>query len=221
MKKLIFITSFAIVFLVFIAPAMLTFGIRFIPNDIQPSLEKTRGLFWEFEISQDFISTKENLTAIGMSIRNPNLKNKKDINLFLYDKEGELLRTSVLSGKNIGDGSFVRFGLEVIPDSKDKQYKFVLSAPDARGEDRLEIFYTNDKPFWIGDSEFDKEVVEGGVSFVTLHKPISRIGLIKEIYSGWLDRLLEDRAFSIVYILILTFLVGYLLHSQTRKKGGN
>ncbi len=211
MKKLIFATTFIIIFLVFVAPAMLALGIRFIPNDIQPPLEEARGLFWKFEISQDFVSTKENLNAIGMSIGNRNLKNKKDVTLFLYDKKGELLRTSVLNGMNIDDGAFIRFMFEIIPDSKDKEYTFVLSAPDARKEDLLEIFYVKDKPSWIGDLKFDEEVAEGGISLVTFHKPISRVGLIKTIYSDWVNRFLEDTPFFVFYIITVGFLTVYLL----------
>lgn len=212
MKKLIFATTFIIIFLVFVAPAMLALGIRLVPNDFQPPLKNPIELFGKFKISQDFVSTKENLSAMAMSIKNPNLKNKKDITLFLYDKEGELLRTSVLSGRNIGDGAFVKFMFETIADSKNKEYSFVLLAPSAKKEELLGVFYTDNKPLWIGDLRYNEEIVdEKGVAFVTFHKPVSRVGLIKTIYSDWINRLLGDTSFFVFYIITVGFLTVYLL----------
>jgi len=193
MKKLIFLTTLIVLFLVFIAPAVLALGIKYLPGDLQPPLEGTRGVYWIFEVSQEFFSPMDNLTALGMSIKNPNLKNKKDITLLLYDENGNLVRKSVLNGQNIEDGAFVRFLFDPVKDSKNRHFKFVLSAPDAGAEDLLEVFYTQKKPSWIGKmvaiEGVEESEIDGGVSLVTLHKPESSLFVIKTIYRGWLAQI--------------------------------
>ena len=210
MKKLLFFSSLMVLFLVFLVPAILVLGIRYIPNDSQPSLEATQGVFWKFDIRQSFVSEETNLTGVGLSIRNLNLKNDKDIVLELYDKDNSLLRTSTFTGKNIEDGGFVKFLFAEIADSQNKDFYFVLTAPDARAEFALQPFYTSEKPSWARELQFAGEKVDGSLSFVTFHHPQSKLGLIKEIYRGWFERFYADKPFFFFYgglILILGVLL--------------
>lgn len=211
MRILTLTTFFSVLFLVLLAPAFLTLGIRYIPNADQPPLEKTQAIYWTHSISQSFISQKPRLTGIAMSIKNPNLENDKDIQLELYEDD-ILVRSSVINGKNIGDGAFVKFLFDEISDSLNKEYVFILSAPTAREEFALEPFYTQEKPDWARELTFDEGEVEASLSFVTFHRPESRVGLINEIYQDWFNRFYADKVFFFFYsgllvILLVVFLI--------------
>jgi len=210
MNRYVWITTVVIVFTVLLMPLFTSLGIRFLPNDKQPSLERTRGVFWIHEISQEFVSENDNLIGIGMSIKNPNLKNKKDITLSLYEGE-KLLRISTLNGSIIEDGSFMRFMFEDIVEASGRDYRFILSAPEGRSEDLLAVFTTEEKPEWIGRAVYDEEEIDDGISMVTFHRPESRWGLIKEIYGGWIDRLVADTGFSVGYGIALVVLVALVV----------
>lgn len=190
MKKLIWATTLIILFAVFVFPAVLALGIRYLPANIQPSLEGTKDVYRTFTVSQEFTSLESRLTGIGMSIKNPNLKNKKDITLNLYNTKGDLLRTAILNGSVIEDGSFVKFMFDPIQDSKNQIYTFVLSCPSAGPEEVLPIFYTVNKPSWMGKMMYTETEVIGGVSMVMFNKPESKLIVIKEIYTNWFSRLL-------------------------------
>ena len=190
MKKMIWFTVLAVLFSVFILPGILALGIRYIPYDIQPPLEGVKDIYGQFTISQEFISQEAQLAGIGMTIKNPNLKNKKEFFLNLYDDKGQMLREITYSGANVEDGSYLKFLFDPIADSKGKVYNITLSNPSADEEEVLGVFYTLNKPDWIGRMSFNSEEQEGGISLVTFHKPLTKLGVIKTIYISWLYRLL-------------------------------
>lgn len=194
MKKIIWLTSLFVLFMVFLLPGVLALGIKTLPSGVQPPLEKTKDIYGLFTVSQEFVSLRPNLTSIAMSIKNPNLKNKKAVTLSLYDEDKNLIRTATLNGLNIDDGAFVKFTFDTIPDSLNKKYTFSLIAPEAGPEDLLSVFYTDKKPAWIGQLKFGKEDVAGGISLVTFHKPQSKMEVVKEIYSNLISRLLPHRS---------------------------
>lgn len=213
MKLIIFTTGLTF-FMVFILPGLLSLGIRYIPGSDQPSLDRSEKIFFGQNISQEFTSPKESLTGIGLSLKNPNLANKRDIILNLEDDKGSTISASVLNGAHIQDGKFVKFIFNPIVDSKNKNYRFVLSSPKSSAVDSLEVFYTvskipNADKFMIAE----RVSTESAISFVTFHKP-ERVVLLAEIYGGWIDRLIKDSGFFVIYILILAGLSGYLIFNH-------
>lgn len=190
MKKMIWFTVLSVLFAVFVLPGILALGIKYIPYDIQPSLDKVKNLYGKYTVSQEFVSQEDQLTGIAMTIKNPNLKNKKDFFMDLYNDKGELTRQVKFSGMNVEDGTYIKFLFDPITESKGKKYMIVLSNPSAGDEEVLGIYYTQKVPSWIGTMKFDLEEQEGGVSIVTFHKPQSKWGVIKNIYSSWTNRVL-------------------------------
>jgi len=122
MKKMIWFTGISILFLVFIAPAFLSAALPMIPANIQPGYnpDVRLSVYSMRDFTQYFISQTDNLTAIGFSIRNPNLKNKSDVIFSLFDDDGNLIRKVVINGQNLEDGSFVKFVFPPIEGSKGK-----------------------------------------------------------------------------------------------------
>jgi len=189
-KNMIWLTIITVLFSVFILPGIFALGIRYIPYDIQPPLERVKNIYGKYTIFQEFTSQDAQLTGIAMTIKNPNLKNKKDFFLDLYNDQGEMLREIKFNGANVEDGSYIKFLFDPIADSIGKKYNLVLSNPSGDEEEVLGIYYTLNKPAWIGKMTFNLEEQEGGISLVTFHKPQSKLGVIKTIYSNWLSRLL-------------------------------
>jgi hypothetical protein len=167
-------------------------GIKLIPGGDQPGYGPTLGIYGLRNVTQKFISGNTNLSAIGTSIKNPNLKNKKDIILTLSDENMRLIRTTIISGQNVQDGDFIKFVFDPIPDSKNKTYFFNLNSPTAGPEDLIEVFLSQNPPNWIEQYSYDKNVYPGGVPIVLYYKPVSKIEVVKEIYFNLFSRLLPQ-----------------------------
>ena len=192
MKKMIWFTTISILFVLFIVPGIMASAIKMIPAGDQPGYGPRRlSIYGIGELSQKFISKEKNLTAIGTTVKNPNLKNKKEVILNLFDENHNLLRKSVLNGFNIGDGDFVKFVFEVVPDSLDKEYSFTLSSPTAAADEIIEVFLIDGPANGIIEYTFGEETHEGGIPLVTFHKPDSQWEVIRGVYSNWLSKLLS------------------------------
>lgn len=192
MKKMIWFTTISILFVLFIVPGIMASAIKMIPAGDQPGYGPRRlSIYGIGELSQKFISKEKNLTAIGTTVKNPNLKNKKEVILNLYDANNNLIRKSILNGFNIGDGDFVKFVFEVVPDSLDKEYSFTLSSPTAAADEIIEVFLIDGPANGIIEYTFGEETHEGGIPLVTFHKPDSQWEVIRGVYSNWLSKLLS------------------------------
>ena len=191
MKKMIWFTSFLILFLLFITPGLMASLIDMMPANDQPgySVDARASIYGERQFTQYFKSKDKNLIAVATSIKNPNLKNKKDIFFKLYDENDNLIRSSVLNGMNIGDGDFIKIIFDKISDSMNKKYYFTLSSPDAGEEEIIELFLieaTNE----VLSYTYDEETRPGGAPIVTFHKPDSTWEIVKLVYLNWLSKLL-------------------------------
>jgi hypothetical protein len=198
MKKMIWLTTSFVLILLFIVPIVLASALKMVPGNVQPGYNPNLRLsiYSIREFSQKFISTSRNLTAIGTSIRNPNLKNKSDVIFNLYDENGGLIRTVTLSGQNIEDGSFIKFTFPVIPESLNKSYSFTISSPGAGAEETIEVFILNEPDLSSGITEYSYlgETHAGGTPLVLFNRPDSRLKTVKSIYINWFSRLLSLRS---------------------------
>lgn len=194
MKKMIWLTVVSVLAMVFVVPAILASTLKMIPGNIQPGYNSDvrLSIYRTREFSQAFIARTNSLIAVGVSIRNPNLKNKKDVVFNLYDADNNLIRTSVLNGQNLEDGSFVKFVFPVIPGSLGKEYSFTISSPDAGPEETIEVFIIGEPELASGITEYTYlgETHPGGTPIVVYSQPESKLKTINSVYSSWLSRLL-------------------------------
>lgn len=193
MKKMIWITSLIVLFATLILPGILVVFVKFLPSGAQPPLGNTIGVYEKNEIVQQFISTKDNLSGIAMTIKNPDFRNKQNIYLTVYDENSIQVAQSKLNGANIADGDFVKFVFDPIGSSLNKKYKFVLSSPDSNNSDQFPVFFTDTSAPWANGLSYLGEDVQGSVSFITLHVPTSKISLIGGMYSNLFGRFLTFR----------------------------
>jgi hypothetical protein len=191
MKKLIILTTSFVFLLVFILPFAAAFLIKIIPANDQPSydINNKRGIFGINEVSQQFTSQEDNLTAIGLSLGNPNLKNKKEIIFYLTDTNGNEVRKVIISGANVQDGDLIKFNFDPISVSKNVTYIFRLSSSSAGPEETLTVPFSTIKTSWIGPANYGEEVIENGLPIVTYHKPASHLLVVRQILTSWLSRI--------------------------------
>lgn len=189
-SKLVWFTTIFILFLLFVLPAFMASLIKMIPASDQPGYgDKGRvSVYGIRSFSQEFLSADTNLVAVGTTIKNPNLKNQKDIIFNLYDGNNNLIRTTKLNGFNIGDGDFVKIVFDVVPDSKNKKYSFSLSSPDAGEEQIIELFLIDPTPEILSYT-YDDKIHMGGIPMVTFHKPVSKLDTIKQVYLNLFSKL--------------------------------
>lgn len=192
MKNLIWLTTLFVLSLILIVPGVFAFALDIIPDGDQPGYNSNMriAIYGARNITQKFTSRQPNLAAVGTSIRNPNLKNKKEVFFRLYDESNSLLRTSILNGQNLEDGNFVKFLFEPIADSIGKTYMFTIDSTTAGPEETIEVFYIEDKTENIIEFTYDEKTHNGGMPLVTFHKPKSKLDVVKSVYMNLLSRLL-------------------------------
>lgn len=197
MKKMIWLTVIFVLGLVFIAPVILSMGLKMIPANTQPGFDNNvrLSIYRDRVFVQKFTAKEQNLTAIGMSIRNPNLKNKADIFFVLQNLDGSIVRSAAISGMNLEDGSFTKFIFEPIPDSFGKEYIFSLSSPGAGPEETIELFIINaDDASKITEYSYMGESFKGGTPIVQYVKPASKFKTVEKICLNLISRLLPHRS---------------------------
>lgn len=204
MKKLVILTIIFVLILVIALPIGLTFGIKFIPGGKQPSLGNTKSIYEQFALSQSFISPKDNLAGIGVSIKNPNFANKKDAFVNIYDSDNRVIRLITLNGQNIADGKFVKIFFEPIEDSSGKKFTWSISSPTSNFNDALQIFLTENK--------------DESLSYVTLHKRKNLTEVATQVFSGWMNKLVGDFVFLITYSLMIIILLGSMLYLNFKRE---
>jgi len=212
MSRLAFLSTIFVLILVFVIPIILTFAIRFIPNDTQPSLGDTKKIYGKYVLSQSFISLKDNLSGIGISIKNPNFANKKNTYVNIYDENHQSLRSVVLNGQNIADGKFVKIMFAPINNSSGKKYSWTIASAESIFDDALEVFLTKDKPSWSLDFKVNDELDNETLSYITLHKVTKPTEVINRVLSGGVNKLLGDITFFTIYSMLILSLLGYLFN---------
>ncbi len=206
MKKIYFLIVF-----IFITPFLLSFLIKEVYNDVQPSLEGTQIIFKGVTALQSFRSQMDNLSGIGMSIKNPYFRNKKNITFSILSEDKQLLREITLNGMNIPDGDLIKIPFDILPNSKNKKYFLSVFSKDTENNEALEIFLTSKKTSWVGDFYINSEKQDSNFSFFTYHKSSNILTITTEIFTQLLKRLFADLPFAVFYLGLLGGLTFYLL----------
>lgn len=221
MNKLIISSISLLIFTFIILPLCATFAIKVIPGGIQPSLGNTIKIYGQYVYSESFISPADNLTGIGVSIKNPNFANKKKTIVNLYDDKDKLIKEVTLNGRNIADGKFVKILFEPITNSKDKKFTWSISSSESTFEDALEIFLTDKRPTWSLDFRVNNKPLQSGMSYITLHRPETNITVLQMVIADWMNKIKGDSIFFLNYFLLLLILVSVLylpdLYRRIRK----
>ncbi len=210
MKPVIFTVSF-VIFLTLILPVGLTFVVRNIPGDVQPPLKDTKKIYGQYIYYQSFISPRDNLVGIGVSLKNPRFVNKNYTFFNLYDDKDTIIRKVDLRGENIADGQFVKILFEPVAASLNKKFTWSISSPDSTKDDSLEVFLTDKKPIWSREFKVNNEISQDSLSYVTLHKTNSSMQVLRMVFSQFFYKMSGDVIFSGILAVLLLSLLVYLL----------
>lgn len=200
---IIVITIVATVMILIIIPILIILTINSVTFEGQPALSGTYNLYGDSEAVQQFYSDRENLHAIGLSIRNPAFSNTEDISLDVIDESGTVQRSTILSGINISDGAFVKFVFEPIEASLNKEYFAVFKSPGSTQENLLGLFMTSQNPPWLGTLMVNNEIRDTKIALVRYYKPASKYRLITDLISNFITKVTYDLHFFSIYLLIL------------------
>lgn len=233
MKKGATLFVLAVTIVIFL-PALLSFAIKLIPGRVQPSLNSTEKIYGKYVAVEPFLATRDNLSAIGTSIKNPNLKNIDDVVISVYDQVGNLLRESIVNGRNIPDGDFIKFKFDPIKDSKNRMFNVILYSRSVDAASPVEIFYTDQYP--ISKKVVDNQIIcldesskqvlildiankdscnklnvvnNNGftMSYVDFYANTGVFGVASDIYGQMIGRLLADFTFFVIYSFLVLILV--------------
>lgn len=209
--KFLKVLLFLFLFFIFSLPALLSFGLNFVPYSFQPPFLGSERLFDDAPLTQEFISPQDNLAAIGVSIRNFNLQSKGDVTLEVIS-DNNIVRRSVVKGEKVKDGDMVIFKFDKIKDSSGKNFLFRLSTLGVDKQKAFEVYTTGGKQDFAGDLKVGEYVVEKPISFLLYFAPESRFSLIRDIYTSWILRFSQDLPFTVFYLSLtcLLFLVFFL-----------
>lgn len=196
-----------VVFLVLISPAILAFGIRSVSFEDQPPHHGSIKVYGDVIILQVIAVSENNIRGIGVTLRNPNLVNKEEISVSLYDQSGNFVRQSIISGKSIPDGAFIKFLFPLIPDSQGKTYVFEMTSPSSVEESAFEIYFANQGSGF----KINEETREGQLSIVPIYQPESISKLIINIYQGFWRRLVKDTGFLVFYLIVVAGLLSTIV----------
>lgn len=200
MNRQILVTIILVILIVFLIPLFLTFNIKEIPNDLQPPLDHTQKIYQTNIVVQEFVASGDRLSSIGVSVKNPNLANKKDLTFKLLDSNDQILRTIVKSGLYIEDGNFIKFSFDPVVDSNGKPYKFVFESSDSNLSDAFQVFI---------------DANSGSVSYVSFYQRANIFSIALRIFSGWFLKIYADFYFFIFY---MTVVFGFLIYLVTFRK---
>ena len=167
------ITVLLVLFLVFTAPAILSFGIRFVPEKEMSETGGSIKVYGDNKLTFNIDSQKDNLVGILIRVKN-GMRSSSDLKLQIMDERNNMIGESSLNGLSILDGSIVRFSFPVLSNQvANGSWKGVFTS-DADEENAMELYLEKDFP---------------KLSFVALYKTSSHIVLIKNIYLEWFKRL--------------------------------
>ncbi len=206
MKKI-----YILILFIFVIPFLLSFLIKEIPNDVQPSLEGTQIIFKDLAVLQSFRPSMDNLSGIGMSIKNPYFRNKKDITFNILSENKQSLREVTINGLNIPDGDLIKISFDPVPNSKNKQYFLSILSKETTDNEAIEVFLTSKKTAWIGDLNINSEKQDSALSFITYHKSSNIFAVSFEIFTQLLKRLFTDLPFAVFYLIVIGGITFYLI----------
>ncbi len=208
--KIAIFVSLTTIIAVVVLPFLLGLAIRAVPDFPQPSLDFTEKVYEGSSLSQPFTASRNSLNLIGVSVKNPQLRNKEDLILTIYDSMGVPVRIARVSGESIPDGDFIKFNFDPIFNSAGHQFILNFSSPATTLDKTYELFITNTTPSGMGPLQVNREMKDEAISLVGFYKPESKLAVSAGIYRGWLKRLLADPVFFIFYSLLFVAGIFYV-----------
>ena len=186
MRKEIILNIIIVLTLVLLSPFLVSFGLRELPKSNQRPFGDHRKVYENVTYKTGIVGEEDNMLAIGLSFRNFNLKNTKDITLVLLKDKVEV-RRAIVNGSSIDDGGLVKFRFTPVVDSKGKSYEIEISSRDSNNEDALQVYF---------------ESTGLDMNYQLFYKP-KYLSVITDVYGGWLRKIISDKLFCGVYTILI------------------
>lgn len=189
-----YIPVISIIFIL-ILPALILLTLRKEVGLKQTSEGKVVFISGSEEFKFSFISPKKNLNSIVLKLKNITIRssvgrNSKPI-YFKLLKNQVVIRQVQINGANIIEDFDVRFTFPVIEDSENKTFTITLSSPETN----------KDEAFGINTDNSNNPII------ITYHIPTSKLNLIFDAYKNFAERILADKPFIAIWLILLSFAV--------------
>lgn len=214
--KAVIISILILVVLFVLIPFSLLLSVDSISFIDQPSFRGDYKVYGDTNLKQEVYTDHNKFHAIAMSVKNPNLLNKNDLIIDIFDKSNNKVRHVKKTGLNIHGGSLVKFNFDPIEDSKDKKYNLLVYSPESQDFESFSIFLTSDQVSWIGDLKINDNLTSEKIALRVYYKPENRLLLIKNIYLSFFNNIFRDKTFMIFYFFIVLLLVSYIFIKNKR-----
>lgn len=202
MNKKVIIVYFL---LILTTPFIISLGIKYLPENPQPEIKSYAKIYGENKFSQIIKPENNNLSAVGITFKNPNLRNKNNLHLEIKNDSGLTLVNKIVNGQVIGDGNFLRIKFPPIIDSINKNLIVNFSSENSIDNDALEISLTN-----------NHNGMKPQLALATFYSPENPIFTGLDIYSDWFNKLFKDFNFMLTYFFLL-FIIIILINLEKLK----
>ncbi len=215
MRKSLLVLILIVVF-IFFKPGILSLLIVDLPGNSQPDFSSAERIYADKIIIQNIISNVNNLSGIGVSLKNPNLREQNDVTLVLYDKNNEILRSTKLNGKHIPDGGFIKFKFDPVVDSMNQEFSFQIINSSSKADNNIEVFKTQRN---LGDG-FELNINDNkdsqNISFVLFDKVQDHGSVLRSTYIDWWEKFSGDLYFAVFYTILVAGLSLYLFKIRNK-----
>lgn len=174
-----------ILIIILILPAVTLLSLRKETGLKQTDEGKVLFFYGDQDFRFSFISPAQNLNSVVLKLKNISIRNSKPVYFNLLEDQ-ETVRQIQINGSNIGDSDMVRFAFAEIKNSRNKKYTVILNSPETEKNEALGIH----------TDTFNYPVI------ITYHIPSSRLQVIFNVYKGLANKILTDRIFIAIWLIL-------------------
>ncbi len=122
--------------------------------------------------AESFISEVNGLNSVEVYMATYGHQNLKDVIFHLKSSpsSGDIA-TVKINASDISDNSNIDFKFPRIPDSRGKQYYFIIEAPGADPNDSITAWYSDSDTYASGTAYYNQKPQNGDLAFKTHYKP--------------------------------------------------
>lgn len=215
--KLIKFNVLFVLLLLLIIPFLLSFKLHTLPDRLQPGLKGTERIYKDHILSQGFLSNSDNLSGVGLSIKNPNFSNKNELVYLIKDSDGNTVRIGSINGRNIPDGDFIVLKFEPVTNSKNRQFYFELSSPTSPENESFEVYFSEEDNFAEQKLKTDGRPTNLNLAYVIYYTQNSQVLVFLNVAELFVSRFFRDTTFFVFYTLLIASTIILLIKQPGRK----
>ncbi len=164
----------------------------------QIASSKVQDLYKDHDYTYNFKPDSDGLNLIYIQLKNPNFANIDP--LFLSINDGNSVLTHVaISGRNLGDGDFVKFQISPLANIANKNLTIKLESPTADKTKFIQVVTDNN-----------------GIMSHKIYRKGNVFAESLKLGTNFLNRFTFDKSFLVFYVIVLVLLISTLLTQKVK-----